>query len=462
MSTAAIPPTEDPRARAARTKRDRTRRALLDAADSAFGSRGWARTRVEDIAQSAGVSAATAYNHFPTKHALLAQVYAPIISPLLAAGPPGHRGGPAGRGSTVRPGQSAVQAVRPQPHADGSLLRRRLGVHDQGRRRCPTRDDDADPRTLVPMTEALELLIAHGQRIGELRSYPSAGDMSRTAGQHGADPQREPPGRESRDDGRAVTHRDVRRAAAGGPRQAPSGRSGTPLSAIGPSGARSNGPDAIAERSSECCQVGNDWPALTPASSAARAEHVAQRVDDEVQLGVGDHERRRDPDRRPVGVLDEHPAAASASLTARPVPRRGSTSTPAHSPTPRTAHTPCPTRPAEPAVQVRAEVAGTAQEVAVVQEPDHRPADRARQRVAAEGAAVLARPQHAEHVGVRDDGRQRQRSRRRAPCPAGRRRRRRPRPGWRAGARCARAPTAPRRPRTARRCASQISRIPAR
>src|SRR3954462_3343774 len=85
MSTAAVPPMEDPRARAARTKRDRTRRALLDAADSAFGSRGWARTRVEDVAQSAGVSAATAYTPFPTKHALLAQVYAPIINPLLAA-----------------------------------------------------------------------------------------------------------------------------------------------------------------------------------------------------------------------------------------------------------------------------------------------------------------------------------------------------------------------------------------
>src|SRR3954454_13832668 len=83
MATAAVPPMGDPRARAARTKRDRTRRALLDAADSAFGSRGWARTRVEDIAQSAGLSAATAYNHFPTKHALLALVYAPIISLLL-------------------------------------------------------------------------------------------------------------------------------------------------------------------------------------------------------------------------------------------------------------------------------------------------------------------------------------------------------------------------------------------
>jgi hypothetical protein len=30
----------------------------------------------------------------------------------------------------------------------------------------------------VPMTEALELLIGHGQDAGELRSYPSARDLS--------------------------------------------------------------------------------------------------------------------------------------------------------------------------------------------------------------------------------------------------------------------------------------------
>ena len=41
------------RARAARTKRDRTRAALLSAADPAFAARGWARTRVEDIASAA-------------------------------------------------------------------------------------------------------------------------------------------------------------------------------------------------------------------------------------------------------------------------------------------------------------------------------------------------------------------------------------------------------------------------
>ena len=168
---------EDPRARAARTKRDRTRRALLDAADSAFGSRGWARTRVEDIAQSAGVSAATAYNHFPTKHALLAQVYAPIINPLLVQAR-----------QDIAAGRAATEALSDQVRALCRLCARnrvltsafyaaaseytiKIGaLADPG--------DDADPRTLVPMTEALELLIGYGQAAGELRPYPSARDVS--------------------------------------------------------------------------------------------------------------------------------------------------------------------------------------------------------------------------------------------------------------------------------------------
>jgi AcrR family transcriptional regulator len=168
---------EDPRARAARTKRDRTRRALLDAADSAFGSRGWARTRVEDIAQSAGVSAATAYNHFPTKHALLAQVYAPIINPLLAAARQDI--------AALRP---VVEALSDQVKALCRLCARNRTLTSAFYAAAseytikigalPDPDDDADPRTLVPMTEALELLIAYGQGAGELRPYPSARDLS--------------------------------------------------------------------------------------------------------------------------------------------------------------------------------------------------------------------------------------------------------------------------------------------
>jgi AcrR family transcriptional regulator len=74
---------DDARARAARTKRTRTRAALIAAADAAFSTRGWAATRVEDIAAEAGVSAATAYNHFPTKHVLIGVVFAPHVATLL-------------------------------------------------------------------------------------------------------------------------------------------------------------------------------------------------------------------------------------------------------------------------------------------------------------------------------------------------------------------------------------------
>jgi AcrR family transcriptional regulator len=75
------------RARAARTKRTRTRASLLAAADSAFSARSWQATRMEDVAAAAGVSTATAYNHFPTKHSLVGQVFAPHAAALL---PPGR------------------------------------------------------------------------------------------------------------------------------------------------------------------------------------------------------------------------------------------------------------------------------------------------------------------------------------------------------------------------------------
>jgi AcrR family transcriptional regulator len=177
MSAPVSPPEEDPRARAARTKRDRTRRALLDAADSAFGSRGWAQTRVEDIAQAAGVSAATAYNHFPTKHALLAQVYAPLIDPLLVQAR-----------SDIATGRPVVEALDDQVRALCRVCARNrtltaafsaaVAEYTIKIGRMPDPADGADPRTLVPMPEALELLIEHGQRTGELRTYPSARDVS--------------------------------------------------------------------------------------------------------------------------------------------------------------------------------------------------------------------------------------------------------------------------------------------
>lgn len=178
-----MPPSEearpdDPRARAAQTKRDRTRRALLDAADATFGSRGWARTRIEDIAAAAGVSAATAYNHFSSKHSLIGHVYEPLVKPLLVQAE-----------KDVASGRTVVHALEDQVRAVARLSYRHQGltaaffcaVQDYTIRVEGPADpgDDVDPRTLVPLPDAIRVLVEHGQATGELRSYPGADEMSR-------------------------------------------------------------------------------------------------------------------------------------------------------------------------------------------------------------------------------------------------------------------------------------------
>ena len=421
MTAPAIPPTEDPRARAARTKRDRTRRALLDAADSAFGSRGWSRTRVEDIAQSAGVSAATAYNHFPTKHALLAQVYAPIISPLLVQAQ-----------RDIAADRPVTQALEDQVRALCRLCARNrtltaaffaaVSEYTIKVGGLPDSADDVDPRTLVPMPERLGLLIEHGQRSGELRPYPSAQDMSGLLVDTVLARNVNRPA-ETRYHGRAATHCDVRHtvpelaAGAERPFRAPITSERPGMHWGEPSG-------RIAKRSLNCAGRCNASSSSGPSGRSTRAQRSAvstsarastARSSSASVITSGGDKRIVEP----WVSLASTPARASASLTARPVPSRGSTSTPAHSPTPPDGDARRARRGASSrAVQVRAEDAGRRQQVAVVEEADHRLSDGAGQRVAAERAAVLARPQDTEDVGVRDDGRERQRSRRRAPCPS--------------------------------------------
>src|SRR5690606_7915627 len=63
--------------------------------------------------------------------------------------------------------------------------------------------------------------------------------------------------------------------------------------------------------------------------------------------------------------------------------------------------------PAEPLVQVRAELAGTLLVLAGLHHRDDLAADRAGERVAPERRTVLAGLEDAEHVGVRDDRRDR-------------------------------------------------------
>jgi AcrR family transcriptional regulator len=167
----------DPRARAARTKRIRTRAALIAAADSAFSRRGWAATRVEDIADAAGVSPATAYNHFPSKHALLGAVYEPHVRPLIRQAE-----------QDIADGRSVVEALVDQVNALARLSWYHRGLTASftaavldytirvGKAQDP--EDQADPRVLAPINMALLLLIQHGQATGELRPHPAAPEIS--------------------------------------------------------------------------------------------------------------------------------------------------------------------------------------------------------------------------------------------------------------------------------------------
>jgi AcrR family transcriptional regulator len=52
-------------------KKERQRREILEAAVSHFRKRGYDRTRVRDVVESAAISEATFFNYFPTKDALL-------------------------------------------------------------------------------------------------------------------------------------------------------------------------------------------------------------------------------------------------------------------------------------------------------------------------------------------------------------------------------------------------------
>ncbi len=79
----------DPRSAPARKTRadaDRNRRQLLEAAGQAFAEAG-AGARLEEIARRAGVGIGTLYRHFPTRDALLAEVYHQALRQLAEAAP---------------------------------------------------------------------------------------------------------------------------------------------------------------------------------------------------------------------------------------------------------------------------------------------------------------------------------------------------------------------------------------
>src|SRR5262245_45914822 len=69
-----------------RADAERNRRRLLEAARQTFAAAG-ANASLEDIARRAGVGIGTLYRHFPTRDALLADVYRLVLTQLADAAP---------------------------------------------------------------------------------------------------------------------------------------------------------------------------------------------------------------------------------------------------------------------------------------------------------------------------------------------------------------------------------------
>jgi AcrR family transcriptional regulator len=64
-------------------RREKTRGAILEAAEKAFSTEGFAATRMEDIAAAAGVAKGAVYHHFPSKETLFEAVFEQTSRALL-------------------------------------------------------------------------------------------------------------------------------------------------------------------------------------------------------------------------------------------------------------------------------------------------------------------------------------------------------------------------------------------
>jgi AcrR family transcriptional regulator len=134
---------------------------------------------VEDIASAAGVSNATAYNHFPSKHALIGQVYAPLLQTLRTQA---YRDIATGRAVVPALVDHLRALVRVAWRNRGLTAALSAGIADYavkvGRPADP--HDENDPRVLAPIGDVTIELITRGQQSGELRPWPPAEEIGMT------------------------------------------------------------------------------------------------------------------------------------------------------------------------------------------------------------------------------------------------------------------------------------------
>lgn len=155
------------RRRAAQTKRQRTRDALIDAARTRFGTAGWHGTRVEDIAADAGVGSATAFNHFD-KQTLLGHAYATLIEPLTTRAADDITTGRPPTAALTRHVHDLARIGRRHQNLTTALLHAVIEQAD-ATAGPPAIDDPNDLRNIVPLPAPMSDLIQHGHDMGEFQ-----------------------------------------------------------------------------------------------------------------------------------------------------------------------------------------------------------------------------------------------------------------------------------------------------
>lgn len=171
---------DEARQRSGRTKRERTRHALIAAADRRFRLDGWPGTRMQDVAADAGTSAATAFNHFPTKHSLIGAVFALHVTPEIDRA-----------SQQLSEGGSPAEVIADHVHRLASIARENQGltvpftgalfeymVRHNG---PPDLADPGDPRNAARFRKVVMDAVAIGQAKGIFRPYPRAEDIGAQA-----------------------------------------------------------------------------------------------------------------------------------------------------------------------------------------------------------------------------------------------------------------------------------------
>jgi AcrR family transcriptional regulator len=136
-----------------------TRRAVLDAARSSFGRKGYAQTSVDEIAAAARVTKGAVYHHFAGKEALFRAVYAEVEAEAQArtAGAVDPKGSPVDQivaGVNAYLDVALDEEVRRITLIDGPTV---LGLEPEG-------PADQQPG-YVALRLALATAIAHGEII---------------------------------------------------------------------------------------------------------------------------------------------------------------------------------------------------------------------------------------------------------------------------------------------------------